>query len=429
MPLADPRALLAATFGPGPEPAFLSAPGRVNLIGEHIDYHGLPVLPIAIRRSIRVAFRPRADRIIRAVSASHGQREFEWSADLAPTTDGDWENYLRAAACAVARKWGAGRGMDAAIVSDLPPAAGLSSSSALIVAVTLSLLRANDRQPIFEELMEILPEGEHFVGTRGGGMDHAASLASRAGCASLIEFDPLAVHHVPIPPGWAFLVAHSLTVAEKSGAARGPYNARRAAGTAVLRHLGFASYHAVIAGRTLAELENLSAQLPSAEERDVFSHVTSEALRVRAAVTAMGQQNATAFGALLVESHASLRDRLQVSCPALDRLVAAAMESGALGARLTGAGFGGCAVVFCREPDLPAVRHGLIQRYYLGLPQFDETAHLIHAVPGPGALHADEAQRGGLFRAAIKDRNSADSSGADARFARIPQKDLDAPHT
>jgi galactokinase len=390
----DPRALLAETFGPsgpGPEAALISAPGRVNLIGEHIDYHGLPVMPIAIRRSVRVAFRARPDRRIRAVSAGgYGVRDFAWTADLAPVAGGDWENYLRAAACAVGRKWGAGRGVDAAIVSDLPPAAGLSSSSALIVAFTLSLLHANAIAPTFEELMEILPEGEQFVGTRGGGMDHAASLASRAGCASLIEFDPLAVRPVPVPPDWAFLVAHSLTVAEKSGAVRQQYNACRAAGTTALQRLGFPSYRLAIQGRTLAQLEELAEQkLINAAEQAAFLHVASEALRVRAAVRAMERPDAAAFGSLLVASHASLRDRLHVSCAALDRLVAAAIDSGALGARLTGAGFGGCAVVFCRQPDLPAVRSGLIRRYYAGLPQFDERLHLIHAEPGPGALQVD----------------------------------------
>jgi len=385
--IADPRELLDRTFGTGGEMGLVSAPGRVNLIGEHIDYHGLPVLPMAMRRSVRVAFRARPDRTIRAVSAGgYGSREFAWDPNLIPTTAGDWENYLRAAARAVAGKWGIGCGLDAAIVSDLPAAAGLSSSSALLVAFTLSLLEANRRRPSFQELMEILPDGEQFVGTRGGGMDHAASLASQEGCASLIEFDPLSVRPIPVPEDWAFLVAHSLTVAEKAGAAREQYNARRAAGTTALKRLGLPSYRAAIDAHSRADLEALAMRLPSADEQLSFLHVVTESLRVRAAVAAMEQHDAGAFGRLLLESHASLRDRLGVSCQALDRLVEAASASGALGARLTGAGFGGCAVVFCMLQDLPDVRRELIARYYAKSPEFDASIHLIHAEPGPGAL-------------------------------------------
>ncbi len=387
----DARELLAETFGPG-EAAVASAPGRVNLIGEHIDYHGLPVLPMAIRRRVRVAFRARADGRIRAVSGGgYGVREFEWTAGLRPVGGGDWENYLRAAAQAIGPRWGVGLGVDAAIVSDLPAAAGLSSSSALLVAFTLCLLRANGKAPAFEELMAVLPDGEHFVGTRGGGMDHAASLASRAGYASLVEFDPVSVQHVAVPGDWAFLVAHSLTVAEKSGAVRAQYNACRAAGATALERLGFASYRDALAGRTLAELEEIAARrLATGDERAGFLHVVSEAWRVNSAAAAMERGDAALFGSLLTASHASLRDRLHVSSAALDRLVQAAMDSGALGARLTGAGFGGCAVVLCRRQDLPEVRSGLIQRYYAGLPDFDESTHLIHAEPGPGALQFDE---------------------------------------
>jgi galactokinase len=319
----------------------VAAPGRVNLIGEHIDYHGLPVLPMALRRAIRIDFQPRRDRIIRATSSGFGTREFEWTTDLRPGAAGDWENYLRAAARLVEP----GLGVDAVVTSDLPPAAGLSSSSALLVAFTLCLLRANHRKASFAELMQVLPDGEHFVGTRGGGMDHAASLASKAGCASLIEFKPLAVHHIPVPRDWAFLVAHSMETAEKSGGAREEYNARRRAG--------------------------------------VNQHTTSEAARVHAAVTAMQRHDAAAFGRLLLESHASLRDYLKVSTPSLDRLVDAAMQSGALGARLTGAGFGGCAVILCRRADREQVRLGLLERFYGG--QATENL-LIDVEPGPGAL-------------------------------------------
>jgi galactokinase len=228
--------------------------------------------------------------------------------------------------------------------------------------------------------MEILPDGEQFVGTRGGGMDHAASLASRAGCASLIEFVPLAVHHIPIPADWAFLVANSLQIAEKSGAVRERYNAVRTAGTEALRETGFASYAEAIQGRTEEELRTLAAakHLPPA-----FLHVVTEAFRVRHAVQAMHEDAAERFGRLLLESHASLRDRLQISCPALDRLVEAAMDSGALGARLTGGGFGGCAVVFCRRADLSKVHDGLVERFYSGVPD-----HILHAEPGPGAVNS-----------------------------------------
>jgi galactokinase len=192
--------------------------------------------------------------------------------------------------------------------------------------------------------MEILPEGERFVGTRGGGMDHAAALASKEGCASLVSFRPLAVRHVPVPPEWTFLAADSLVRAEKSGAARERYNAARNG--------------------------------PGAA-----AHVAGESARVHAAVEAMERGDAEAFGRLLQESHASLRDRLKVSCEALDRLVDAAMEAGATGARLTGAGFGGCALVFCLKPGAASVERRLVERFYGG-----DRSRIIHAEPGSGAL-------------------------------------------
>jgi galactokinase len=342
----------------------VAAPGRVNLIGEHIDYHGLSVLPMALRRGVRVAFQARGDRRIRVASQGYGAREFEWNGDLTPVAAGDWENYLRAAA-RVASLWCERPvGIDAEITSDLPAAAGLSSSSALIVAFTLCLLRANGYNPGFEDLMQVLPEGEQFVGTRGGGMDHAASLGSRAGCASLVSFDPVAIRHVPIPAGWGFWIADSGVRAEKSGAAREKYNARRQGGTAALERLGLRSYREARA----RDAERLQAP----EEHDAFLHTVSERDRVRAAVAAMEADDMTAFGRVLLESHESLRDRLHVSCAELDSLVERAMAAGAAGARLTGAGFGG-SVVICGE-------RGIEGALRAALP------NVIEAEAGPGAL-------------------------------------------
>jgi galactokinase len=173
-----------------------------------------------------------------------------------------------------------------------------------------------------------------------------------------------------------------LQTAEKAGAAREEYNLRRQAGDTALARLGLPSYK-----EALDDASQLAAKLDAGPQRDSFLHTTSEALRVRAAVEAMERADCEGFGKLLLESHASLRDRLRVSCVSLDRLVEAAMESGAKGARLTGAGFGGCAVVLCRRRDASAVRRGLIERYYAERGEFDESCHLIDAVPGAGALH------------------------------------------
>jgi galactokinase len=361
---------------------FISVPGRVNLIGEHIDYHNLPVLPIAIQRRIRIAFRQRTDRRIHASSRQFGQREFEWTSRLEPSAAGDWENYVKAAAQAIAGKWGPRYGIDAEVESDLPAAAGLSSSSALLTGFTLALLRANGIEPRFEELMDILPEGEHFVGTRGGGMDHAAVLAAEPGSALLIRFDPVEVESVPAPRDWAFLAAHSLVTAEKSGAVREEYNSRRVAGNRALEKVGWGSYKKCFSGTDVPRKLKLAPP-----ELDAFMHVTGEGRRVLEAVEALRAGDAEQFGAALNASHDSLRDLLRVSCKELDELVEIAREAGAFGARLTGAGFGGFAVIACRRDDRERIASELVRRFYANKPEFDADKHLIAVEPSAGALH------------------------------------------
>ncbi len=362
----------------------ISVPGRVNLIGEHIDYHNLPVLPMAIQRRVSIDFESRNDRTIQAESWDYPPRSFDID-ENEPFSSGDWGNYLKAAVQLLARRWTLTRGLTATISSDLPLAAGLSSSSALMTGIALALLCVNEIHPTIGELMELLPDGEQFVGTRGGGMDHAAVLASQAGCALLVHFTPFKFEPIPIPPGWTFIVAHSLTVARKSGPNKAEYNSRRTAGLNALSKLKLPSYH--VALDCNLDSNNHLSSLP-ADERHAFLHVTSEAKRVASAITALRNNQIEEFGELLSASHASLRDHLRVSHPALDDLVDCALAAGALGARLTGAGFGGCAIVLCNTAHAESVSAGLVDSFYARCPDFVPSSHLIVAEPSAGALSA-----------------------------------------
>lgn len=380
--------LLHKRFGDGGLVRTATVPGRVNLIGEHIDYHNLAVLPMAVPRAIHIAFRPASDRVLRVLSGDgFGECAIPLDGALTPGPAGDWSNYLKAAVEAVRGKWPLEHGAEAAIVSDLPPAAGLSSSSALLTACTLALLRANGIEASLEELMEVLPEGEHFVGTRGGGMDHAAVLACRPGAALLISFAPLSTETVPIPANFEWLVAHSLVTAEKSGPVREHYNSRRTASSGGLRRLGFSTFTQALSAGPIEEICTRARQSLAGDELLCFLHAATEAARVHQAVDALRNSDIAGLGRLLDASHVSLRDHLQVSCPELDTLVEAARAAGAAGARLTGAGFGGCAVILCRAGERQRVRQGLLASYYAGKPAFDPASHLIDADPAAGALY------------------------------------------
>lgn len=357
----------------------VSVPGRVNLIGEHIDYHNLPVLPMALDKRVELEWEAREDALVRAASEGFEAREFRLDAPVEPWAPGDWGNYVKAAAAAALGKWSLKRGAALRVRSSLPVAAGLSSSTALMTACTLALLEANDVHASFDELMEVLPEGEYFVGTRGGGMDHAAVLGAREGCALLVEFEPVRIEPVPVPEGWTFLVADSGVKAEKSAAVKADYNERRFAGQRAAERLGFTGIRQALEQAGAEELLRMAQARLEGMERRCLLHVAGEAARVKNAVEAMRAADAERFGRLLNESHESLRDLLRVSCAELDRLVEAAQESGALGARLTGAGFGGAAVVFCLEAQAERVAAEIEQRYSAG-------GRIFRAAAAAGAL-------------------------------------------
>ena len=412
----------------GAEPTHLSrAPGRVNLIGEHTDYNGLPVFPMALRQEVNVHFRPRQDGLIRFVNPvpEFPPRSFQLSGDIPKDPTGDWGNYLKAPCQALVRTLGPLRGMDAFLTSSVPVASGLSSSSALVIAVGKALLHANEMEAPILELAEEMAAAERYTGTQGGGMDQAISLGAVAGHASRIEFDPLSLQKTPVPPGWHFVVGHTLVRAEKSGGAQATYNQRReecdqalsgmapalyslgskADGPGSLQEFPAASrthsdagpeeeyeydypiptYRELIPEYALEDLLGLAeAGLPSPLLRR-FRHVVTEAARVYAAEAAMKANDLLTFGILMDASHESLRTDYEVSSPELDRLVELARSGGAAGARLTGAGFGGCMVALTDEDHLEKVLASL-RTYYSELGFSGRLSHvLFRAEPSEGA--------------------------------------------
>jgi len=378
------------------------APGRVNLIGEHTDYNGLPVLPMALDREIVLAFEPRADRrvILRNSDARFPAIDFELGEEIPPDAGGAWGNYVRAAGQALWREAGPLVGIEGEVSSTLPVASGLSSSSAMVVATAIALLDASHKSVPRERLMDLLARGERYVGLEGGGMDQAISLGGVAGSALRIDFRPsLTLTPVRVPEAWRVIVAPSLVEARKSAGAKDAYNARvRECREALARGTGHGArdYQELLARVSVPEA--LAAARPLLD--DVlfrrFRHVVTEGARVDAAVEALRAADLAAFGALLRASHASLRDDYEVSSKELDELVAISEGAGAAGARLTGAGFGGSIVAVASSDFSDAVLSALSRDYYR--PRGVPSAAFV-AVPSAGARVAwGRAMPGPLFR-------------------------------
>ncbi len=440
---------------PGRRPSFfVRAPGRVNLIGEHTDYNGLPVLPMALSREIRVLVSPREDVRVRIANQEEefAPREFSISQEIPPGPPGDWANYFKASCQALARWYGereenhagegAGqtggdgrpmerfsslRGFEAVVSSTLPVASGLSSSSALVIAAGRSLLAVNGLDMPTLEFAEEMARAEWYTGTRGGGMDQAISAGAVRGHASRIEFNPLRMFNTPVPAGWAFLVAHTLVRAEKSGTAREAYNHRTHECREALERMGGAlaalggamvapdrrgggtqatgtqrdadhsgmsgvppagrlTYPRLLEAACLEDLLDLARSHLQGDLLKRFRHVVTEGSRVYQAEHALQHDDLPTFGLLMNSSHQSLRDDYEVSSPELNTLVELALGAGAGGARLTGAGFGGCIVALAPRRKSADILSALEEGYYRGrIPQESLTGALFRAEPAEGA--------------------------------------------
>ena len=398
-----------ATFDRAPS-HLVRAPGRVNLIGEHIDYCGLSVLPMVLDRAVWLACRPNGGDDVRIATTEPGLEACSFSTRLPIPAGaaGDWANYARAAVqtlhdpTAPLMSDASNCGFDALVDADLPVASGLSSSSALVVATALAALyAAGDGQWTADDpagrlrLADLLAGGERYVGTAGGGMDQAACLLGASGCAIRVDFDPLCATPVQIPSDWRFVIAYSGERAEKSGATQRTYNERTAQALEAVRIMWAAAgelHELDVEGRGglrsyRALIERPGTTAPPASMDPVlaarFSHIVSEARRVHDAEAALRDGDLARFGALLSASHQSLRDRYEVSTSRLDALVETALTAGAAGARLTGAGLGGSIVALCEKARTDRLLDALAE------------AQPFIAVPSDGASVSSLAFRSG----------------------------------
>lgn len=325
-----------------PPTLVVRAPGRVNLLGEHTDYNDGFVFPMAVDRAAWVAAAPSGSPET-TIAALDLDAEARFSLEALPEPQRDWADYPRGVAWALQDSGFDLNGMAAAVSSDVPMGAGLSSSAAIEVAFAYAWQQTSGFELDRRGLALACQRAENrYVGVNCGIMDQMTSALGIAGHALMLDCRSLVAEPMPLPAGVAVVVADSGVRREL---ATSEYNVRRAQceqAVAILsEHLpGIRALRDV----SLADLERLRGHLPEVVYRRA-RHVVSDIARVQEAAGALRRNDVVAFGILMKDCHVSLRDDYEVSSPELDRLSEAAWEvPGCYGARLTGAGFGGCIV-------------------------------------------------------------------------------------
>ena len=343
----------ASTRTAGQVSAF--APGRVELLGNHTDYNQGLVLGAAINRGVTVSGWRREDDEIRLNSDLMGRAAVRLP-DLQPQTEATWVNYCLGVVRELIDAGIRIGGFDADVHANLPPRSGLSSSAALEVATALFLLKLQREELHPMDLAKLCQRAEHrFVGVRSGLLDQVMSIFGRANHAVFFDTRTEEVRLIRFPENLALIIAESGKQRELS---RGDYNLRREQTHAAARWLGVNALRDI----TSAELINRSDFDPILAAR--ARHVVGENERVLAAVELLNQGDGDGFGRLLNESHASSQHNFENSTPELDRLVEIARAlSGVLGARLTGAGFGGAIIALCNHEQADAAAAELQHKY------------------------------------------------------------------
>jgi len=349
-------------FGCKPE-IVVRAAGRVNLIGEHTDYNDGFVLPAAINRSIYFVAAKRENGNVRAYAEDFDSMSTFPLTDDSPDPKHRWNIYLKGVIQLLQKRGITFGGVDVLIAADLPRASGLSSSAAMEVG-TASMFQTLYPYEIDElELVKLIQQAEHqYAGTKCGIMDMFICRMGRKDHALFLDCRTLDFKLVPTDLGDVSIVICDSR--KKRGLADSAYNERRSQCEEGVKLLskwlpGITALRDV----TVDEFEKYTQKLPEIVQKRC-RHIVYENNRVLSSVEALRQKNLAQFGNLLAESHASLRDLYEVSCQELDVLVEAADEvDGTIGARMTGAGFGGCTVNLVKETSLTKFKAHVTERF------------------------------------------------------------------
>jgi galactokinase len=335
---------------------FCSAPGRVNLIGEHTDYNAGLALPMALKERTRVAAAKRDDRVVRVYSAAL-KKERSFCFEDVFARRGKWLDYVEGVARVLTSRGVPVPGADLYIASDVPAGAGLSSSAALELSVGLALTSLAGQPLPPRELALVGQKAENeYAGANTGLMDQLVCALARAGHALLIDCRTLETSDVKLPSLPVTFLVFDTHVRHALAASGDGYNRRREECEQALLLLQRAGWElSSLSDVSITRLEEAQRLLPNPLDRRV-AHVVRENARTRAAVDALGGGHLAAFGRLMSGSHASLRDDYEVSCVELDHLVDRALrQPGVLGARMTGGGFGGSALVLAQDGAVEAI--------------------------------------------------------------------------
>jgi galactokinase len=346
----------------GSPPRIFCAPGRVNLLGEHTDYNDGFVMPCAIGFSTRVAISPRPDRKL-VVRSEEFSEQLEFDLDHLPSRGkGVWSDYVLGIAVMLQEVGHPTPGASLLVRGEVPIGAGLSSSAAIEVASALALMSLNGARLPLPEVARLCQRAENvFIGARVGIMDQFVSCLGRAGHALLLDCRSLEYRLIPIPENVRLVICNTMVKHEH---ANGAYNRRRDECDEGVQILGQWYPNArALRDISVEQLEQHIVEMPDTIYKRCL-HVVSENRRVQEGAAYLAAGEVSRFGALMRESHRSLRDLFEVSCRELDIMVEIAESlEGYCGGRMTGGGFGGCTVNLVNSTDASRFAGQISERY------------------------------------------------------------------